>query len=112
MQPRSVTRDGNCVRIVWEDGHESVYELHYLRRKCPCVMCKNAPQRSPDGGVELPSFQAGPPLDLVKSEPVGRYAIQFAFNDGHDTGIYSFDHLRKVCPCPDCAPTQVNIPST
>jgi DUF971 family protein len=38
----------------------------------------------------------------VRIEPVGRYAIQFHWSDGHATGIYSFDRLRALCPCPAC----------
>jgi DUF971 family protein len=34
---------------------------------------------------------------------VGNYAIQITFTDGHATGIFSYDHLRSICPCPDCA---------
>jgi DUF971 family protein len=36
---------------------------------------------------------------------VGNYAIQVSFNDGHATGIYSYDHLRNICPCPECTKT-------
>jgi DUF971 family protein len=34
---------------------------------------------------------------------VGSYAIQIQFSDSHATGIYSFEHLREICPCADCA---------
>jgi DUF971 family protein len=34
---------------------------------------------------------------------VGRYAIRFHWSDGHSTGIYTFEHLRELCPCPICA---------
>ena len=34
---------------------------------------------------------------------VGNYALQIDFNDGHATGIFSFDYLRTICPCPECA---------
>ena len=40
----------------------------------------------------------------VNVELVGRYAIQFTWSDGHSTGIYSFDTLREICPCSECAP--------
>jgi DUF971 family protein len=33
---------------------------------------------------------------------VGNYAIQITFSDGHSTGIYSYDQLRTICPCPEC----------
>ena len=39
-------------------------------------------------------------------EPVGNYAIRIAWNDGHSSGIYSYEHLRKICPCPECAGSQ------
>jgi DUF971 family protein len=36
-------------------------------------------------------------------DSVGRYAIRFHWSDGHSTGIYTFEHLRELCPCPICA---------
>ncbi len=104
MKPLSIKRENNYINIEWSDGHRSALEISYLRRKCPCVMCKNVEQRTPDGGVELPSFQSKP-VEIVASAPVGNYALNFRFNDGHDTGIYSYDHLRKICPCPECQPS-------
>jgi hypothetical protein len=35
---------------------------------------------------------------------VGNYALSFAWSDGHQTGIYTFGHLRDLCPCPQCLP--------
>jgi DUF971 family protein len=43
------------------------------------------------------------PLKPERAELVGRYAVQIHWNDGHSTGIYSFDYLRQICPCPECA---------
>jgi DUF971 family protein len=34
---------------------------------------------------------------------VGNYALQIDFSDGHTTGIYSYDYLRTICPCDECA---------
>lgn len=105
LNPKSIKRENNYLTIEWADGHKSALELSYLRRKCPCVMCKSEDLRTPDGGVELPGFQAKP-MDILASAPVGNYAVNFRFNDGHDTGIYSFEHLRKICPCPACTSPQ------
>jgi len=44
-----------------------------------------------------------PALRMDSVEAVGSYAIRIYWNDGHNTGIYSFDHLRKICPCAKCA---------
>ena len=40
-----------------------------------------------------------PTLKMLNVEAVGHYAIKIDWSDGHNTGIYSFDHLRKICPC-------------
>jgi len=37
---------------------------------------------------------------------VGRYALSIEWSDRHDTGIYSYDTLRSLCPCADCQPQQ------
>ncbi len=41
-------------------------------------------------------------MRATHAEPVGRYAIRFIFHDGHQTGIYSWEYLRDVCPCAEC----------
>ncbi len=43
-----------------------------------------------------------PALKMLNVEPVGGYAIRIEWSDGHNTGIYSFDHFRKICPCDEC----------
>jgi DUF971 family protein len=43
-------------------------------------------------------------LNLEAVEPVGSYALQFIWGDGHSTGIYSWDWLRAACPCEECLP--------
>jgi DUF971 family protein len=95
--------------IVWADGHESVYPLGHLRDHCPCASCNEgrakAPQRSPGGGVSLPVAGqpgSGQPLALERVEAIGRYALRFYWSDRHDTGIFSFELLRGLCPCEAC----------
>jgi DUF971 family protein len=39
---------------------------------------------------------------MLNIEPIGSYAIKISWNDGHDTGMYSWDHLRSICPCAEC----------
>ena len=45
-----------------------------------------------------------PPAKPRNVTPIGRYAIQFNWEDGHTAGIYSWDYLRRNCQCPECAP--------
>ena len=54
------------------------------------------------------SIPAG--LERVRVAPVGNYALQFEWSDGHKTGIYAFDYLRALCPCPQCLPEGLKEP--
>ncbi|MGD0436275.1 MAG: DUF971 domain-containing protein [Bryobacteraceae bacterium] len=98
------------IQIDWKGGHHSKYSLPYLRDKCPCASCTGAhgtePQQSnystPLAGP-FPLFQ--PTLKMLSVEPMGHYAFQIAWSDGHSTGIYSYDHLRRICPCDECKQT-------
>ncbi|MEZ5399775.1 MAG: DUF971 domain-containing protein [Bryobacteraceae bacterium] len=96
------------IKIDWKDGHASDYTLGYLRDECPCATCTGAhgaePQRTsyaqPDPSP-FPMFK--PALKILSIDAVGNYAVRIAWSDGHSTGIYSWEHLRRICPCGQCA---------
>jgi DUF971 family protein len=95
------------IKIDWQDGHRSEYSLAYLRDECPCATCTGAhgtePQKSNYSAATQSPFQMYKPvLKMLHVEEVGYYAIRIDWNDGHNTGIYSFDHLRHICPCNTC----------
>ncbi len=83
------------LRISWSDGHESAYPFDYLRAHCPCAECK-ALREDPDPLRILPAFDT----HVTSVELVGNYALQVIWGDGHRYGIYSWDMLRELCPCP------------
>jgi DUF971 family protein len=92
------------IKIDWKDGHHSDYPLAYLRDKCPCAGCTGThgtPPRQPEANNPFPMFQ--PALKMLAVEPVGNYAIKINWSDGHNSGIYSFEHFRRICPCPECS---------
>lgn len=91
------------VTIRWRDGHVSHLGIRRLRAACPCATCHDAALRPAPPPSPLPMYVRGATA-LVRVEPVGRYALQFHFNDGHSTGIYTWDHLRSLCECADCRP--------
>ena len=102
--------NGTGVDVTWADGHASHYEFDYLREECPCATCNDAREKKASLGEAAPAFLSSPALPMFKPKPraqaatqVGNYAIQISFTDGHSTGIYSYDHLRNICPCADCA---------
>lgn len=93
------------IQIDWKDGHHSSYELKYLRLECPCATCAGTHGDTPIKVLNakqdlFPMYK--PAVKIDKVEPVGGYAIRIYWNDGHNSGIYSFQHLRSVCPCEEC----------
>ena len=78
----------------------------YLRDKCPCATCTGAhgtPPREPEAAQAANPFQMfKPALKMLSVEPVGNYAIRIDWSDGHSSGIYSYEHFRQICPCPEC----------
>jgi DUF971 family protein len=95
------------VKIDWQDGHHSEYSCAFLRDECPCATCTGAHGTEPQKtGYSQPSsnpFQMyKPTIKMLNVEPVGNYAIRINWNDGHNTGIYSFEHFRRICQCPEC----------
>lgn len=96
--PRVVRRQGlDSVAITWSDGHDCRLPNRYLRDNCPCAACRESRH-----GYVLPlaGGEAPHPTRIV---PVGRYALGVQWSDGHDSGIYSYETLRSLCPCDGCA---------
>jgi DUF971 family protein len=98
---------GEGVDITWADDHSSHYDFPYLRDSCPCAMCNDEREKKAKAGPETAHFA---PLPMFKprvtanaASAVGNYAIQIQFSDSHATGIFSFSHLREICPCEACA---------
>lgn len=99
---------GTGVEIEWKDGHLSHYTFPYLRDACPCAMCdeeRSKTGRKPGHAAqtkpgELPMFK--PAVKPTSAEGVGKYAMKFDWNDGHNLGIYSWRWLRHICPCEEC----------
>lgn len=90
--------DEQRLRIEWADGHVSEYVPRALRLACPCAACVE----EMTGRPLLDPSRVAPDIWPRAVRYVGRYALRFDFSDGHDTGIYTFELLRSLCPCPEC----------
>ena len=95
------------IKIDWKDGHRSEYAVGYLRDECPCATCTGAhgtePQRTSYAAPAAGPFKMfTPSMRMIDVEEVGQYAIRILWSDGHNTGIYSYEHFRKICPCAEC----------
>ena len=104
--PKEITLSQNPKGIVieWEEEHKSVFPFPFLRKACPCALCKGERTPFSTEPLALPVLKNLPAKAFEASDmfKVGLYAIGFKWKDGHDTGIYTFDYLRVLCPCQEC----------
>lgn len=100
--------EGTGLEIDWQDGHKSAWNFAWLRDAGPCATCiderkaqgRKAGQPKPKSATLLPMYT--PPPKPASAHGVGRYALQFNWADGHASGIYSWDYLRRHCQCAEC----------
>jgi DUF971 family protein len=96
MRPVDIQQIGEELAIKWDDGSEDFLRLETLRRACPCAGCK--------GEVDImgnlyknPEKPLSPQATrLMRITSVGGYALQPVWGDGHSTGLFSFDYLKKL----------------
>ena len=109
---RVMKSEGTGVSIDWKDGHRSSWNFAWLRNACPCATCNEERTHAarpigvakPKAGGPLALYE--PPARPVDVTPVGKYALRFKWNDGHESGIYSWDYLRRVCLWGVCVPAE------
>ena len=90
----------DSLEIVWDDGLVSQYPLSQLREACPCVECRGGHDKmgmafAPD---DILSLKPSRSYKMTALDPVGNYALQPTWDDGHHTGIYTWQYLRKITP--------------
>jgi DUF971 family protein len=92
-----VTKDKGIMSVVWDDGSCQELQLGDLRRLCPCAVCEgNRAQQTADALHMISPDELNASAAISDVVPVGRYAIQIRWQDGHDTGIYTYDFLRAL----------------
>lgn len=84
--------------IDWADGHRGIYPHELLRGYCPCAGCQGH-----SGEIR---FVSGGDTSIKTIKPVGDYALELEWGDGHSTGIYTFRYLRSLCQCAACVPPE------
>jgi DUF971 family protein len=103
MRPTDLQPIGTELAVKWEDGTETFIRLETLRRYCPCASCMG--EQDIFGNLyKAPERPYGPrAFELAQLKPVGGYATQPVWGDGHSTGLYTWDWLRRVAEA-DAAP--------
>ncbi len=93
VEPTKIIEESDSeISINWSDDTESRYNAAHLRKSCPCAGCIN----EWTGEKTLKTDSVSDDLSFSSISIVGRYALNFHFSDGHDTGIYSFQYLQNL----------------
>ena len=93
IEPRQIIEESDSeISITWSDATESNYNAVQLRRSCPCAGCID----EWSGKKTLKDESVPEDINFKHISIVGRYALNFHFSDGHDTGIFSFEYLRNL----------------
>ena len=94
IEPREISQESDArLRITWADNRVCDFEAAALRRACPCAQCVN----EWTGERTLTPEAIADEIEIQDVSLVGRYALNFRWSDGHETGIYSFQYLRDLC---------------
>ncbi len=102
LSPTSFLLDEENRRLYlsWSDEHESVHDWERLRWACPCAWC--AGEGNMPGALQSRQSLSPEETTLVNIEVVGRYGLTPVWEDGHKTGIYTYEKLREMCECEQC----------
>jgi DUF971 family protein len=80
------------LELTWEDGRVDRLPYRYLRGECPCASCRD----EWTGQRILQPDTLRPDLKLEGMETIGNYAVRFAWNDGHSSGLYTWELLERL----------------
>jgi DUF971 family protein len=93
--PRTLKGDQTALAIEWSDGRTDRISWGTLRERCPCATCR-AKRTEPPPLFAILKPEETAPLRAIGMSPIGNYAYQIDFSDGHKTGIYSLELLREI----------------
>ncbi|MEI8211738.1 MAG: DUF971 domain-containing protein [Planctomycetota bacterium] len=98
--PTAIEKTPNkTLRITWSDGLAYEYPFRLLRASCPCATCREkrkAEDSKPKNLLNVLSSNDTIPLDVLQMKPVGNYAYNIAFSDGHSSGLFTMELLRSL----------------
>ena len=96
MRPSDIQQIADQLAIKWDDGAETFLSLETMRRHCPCASCHGETDIMGNVYKGPPKVLGPDAFQLVRIASVGGYAISPYWADGHSTGLYSYEYLRKL----------------
>ncbi|MDX9791731.1 MAG: DUF971 domain-containing protein [Candidatus Kapaibacterium sp.] len=108
--PKKIKREyEGLLSVEWNDGFQSTIKLEKLRNECPCADCREKKeQSSKKNKFIMPTFQPGK-NELKKITPVGNYAVNAVWGDGHDSGIYPWEYFRVIFENHKMSETEIQV---
>ncbi len=98
QSPRPTALKKECedrLVIDWDDGVRTAYTWQDLRKHCPCAGCREE-RLAPADPFRILKPSELTPLKPVSITPVGYYAYKIVWSDGHDSGLFTIEHLREL----------------
>lgn len=99
QRPKEIKKiDERTLGIIWDDRHASRYDTTFLRAECGCAACVD------EWTGEKKIAPSALPMTVRprRIDSVGQYGLQIVWEDGHSTGIYTYEKLRQLCQCQAC----------
>ena len=94
---KSLKGDREALLIQWSDGVTRRIPWKTLRDRCPCATCRQKrADPSPAALFNILKPEEAAPVRATAMSPIGNYAYQIDFSDGHKTGIFSLELLREL----------------
>jgi DUF971 family protein len=93
--PRAIERlpAERALKVTWADGLSAKLGLVALRAGCMCARCVD--EITGERIVDIEGID--PAIAIEEMQLVGNYAVKLRWSDGHDTGLYTWEHLRRLC---------------
>ena len=97
FKPKKISRpDSTKLSILWNDGLETTIDLSVLRDNCPCAQCTTGDKGKSKLNIWVENSLKDLRNKLLELKPVGNYAVRPVWGDGHEIGIYRWEHLREI----------------
>jgi ATP-binding protein involved in chromosome partitioning len=90
--PCAIDLDVTGLEVLWADGETQIIPARDLRIACPCAACRDEVTGARLLDPEAVALTVAP----TRIWSVGNYALGIAFSDGHSSGIYTFQALRRM----------------
>lgn len=100
LSPAHLLVIGDELALSWKDGSESYLKLQAVRRLCPCASC--AGERDLFGRIAKPPQKpyVAASFEVAATTPIGGYAVQIFWKDGHSDGLYPWAKLKEWADAP------------